>query len=296
MKIFKYLFIIALISTFVISCSSDDNNDDAGDDFRNTVLYFPLQNGNFWNYDSTYDSIAEVILEGKEYLEVKNSTPNRFQFENKPTVELAEGFFTNALNNGYVKENDGKLSYTGTLNLYTLNENTKVNIEVEDMVFFDENASVNEVIYQVDNGVSNQDFEVVIPGNLTIKYNLKIVQSGQSELKVNGVNYTNVVASIMTLTNVSVIFTSEELGSIETHILEAGNNEILSTTNYFSYEKGLIKSVNEINIPFRTVSDIVEEILGIPMDPDALLAAGAPDLKPVKYRVTQDVKNFSLAE
>lgn len=295
MKKFNFLLVLSL-TFLVISCGKDDVPNPEPTPTPEETHYFSLASGNSWDYDNTYDSTGGSHFTGTETLKTKNASNNSSEFTSTVSAEGVSGFFTSALANGKVTRKDNQLLYTGDLVLYKINEDLQVLLPVENVVIYDQDAAEGTTIYEKKDVTSQQDFTVVISGTLNIKYSISIKQGAkQSSLTVAEKSYEDIISSEITFSNVSLIFhLSGEDGDIDQELLTTAENKPLVSTLYFANGIGMVKAEDQVDVPFMDLEDLVEAIIGTPMDRNTLLGMGAPDLRPIKFTVTQELTDYTV--
>jgi len=244
---------IALVMISLFSCSSDDTsmND------TNNSDYFPLTTGNEWNYINSSQTQGEQEVTNDEKLTITSENDNAYAF-NSSADPLERGIITGILANGNLSKQNGQLVYNGEyvvdLSLYNLDNLT---IPLTDLVVYDINASAGENLSNISNTI-DQTFNIqgqAIP--LVIEYSLNTQQNEILEsYSVSGTSYENVLKS-------SVSLTLEVNADIIVSIPLLEEQQVLTSSNYYAENIGLIYSENQANYNFEDLSQF-----GVPnMDP-----------------------------
>lgn len=226
---------------------------------------------------------------GQETLTVTSVSGGVAHFESTVEDTYRRGFLTESFANGSIKKTDGKVEFTGDLALITVDRHTSVIMPGQTLTILDENIEEETVLYEKENAtVVDDDFEIVVQGRVTIDYSMTVTQKAPVELEPHG----EVIPVELRIDIHSLRLASDELGGFDVDVFEpeAVDGSIV-VTNHFAHGKGLVHSTTTTKLDLRTIGDIVEEILGEPMDADALEAVGAPDLRPIDATLTQNLTN-----
>lgn len=248
MKKTTYL-LAAVFGGLLISCSSDDSNDQ-GSDFS-----IPLSTGKYWTYDvkvdgedgSTRDSLyiaGDIVISGNSYKEFKTKD------------DLATGFYSSSLRNNGVREADDKLLLTGELSLADGEElPIGLDLSLSDFIIFKKNATPDELL-STKSGSFQQDFNGF---PLTITYSLKS-KGGEalpSFTTSEDDTYSNVKTTKIVL-NVSITTTYEGI-PIPITVLPA--QDVLTSVQYLADGIGVVYTET---VTTYTVPEAVATELGIP--------------------------------
>jgi len=259
MKNFLTLSVLVLI---LCSCSSDDdtNSDNA------TTSYYSLEIGDQWSYDVRVDDNASSTdnLEITSEQTIQNNTYSTFTASPE-----SSGFMTRLLENGALRETNGKLFYTGIIDVQSI-LGVDFDIPVEDVIIYDVNASdggvlseVNEEVTQTVNGVP-----------VTFELMLQTTQGPSlTNTTIGGLSFENTLQSSFLVT--ARAFTSF-LGA-EIPIIE--RQDILFSSNIYGENIGLLQSSSSFMTNFEDLSD-----LGI----------NAP-LTDIDFTVTQTITDYTVA-
>lgn len=235
---------ITLVMISLFSCSSDDTsvND------TNNSDYFPLTTGNEWNYSNSSQTQGEQEVTYDEKLTITSENDNAYAF-NSSADPLERGIITGILANGNLSKQNGQLVYNGEyvvdLSLYNLDNLT---IPLTDLVVYDINASAGENLSSISStidqtfNIQGQSIPLVIEYSLTTQQN-EILES----YSVSGSSYENVLKS-------SVSLTLEVNADIMVSIPLLEEQEVLTSSNYYAENIGLIFSENQTNYNFEDLS------------------------------------------
>lgn len=258
---------IALVMISLFSCSSDDTsvND------TNNSDYFPLTTGNEWNYSNSSQTQGEQEITNDEKLTITSENDNAYAF-NSSADPLERGIITGILANGSLSKQNGQLVYNGEyvvdLSLYNLDNLT---IPLTDLVVYDINASAGENLSNISNTI-DQTFNIQgqeIP--LVIEYSLNTQQNEILEsYSVSGTSYDNVLKS-------SVSLTLEVNANIIVSIPLLEEQEVLSSSNYYAENIGLIFSENQANYNFEDLSQF-----------------GVPNMDSIKIDSSQSIESYII--
>lgn len=243
--------------------------------------YLPTSNGQTWQYANDYSIDISDNSSGQESLTVATVSRDEVTFENEVERGVVEGVFTRSLAHGSLRYEDQKLLFSGRLALVSINSKTHAALPIEDLVLLDETIDKETIIdARSQQTTAQKNFKVVIAGTLTSTYDLTVTQTPHPSYTLDGVAYEDVMQTTVALDDVRIAFSSSGLG--EAFITEADGASTVESTFYFARDVGMIEGETETVLPFRPVGEIVEEFIGEPMDSEALVAAGAPDLKPMQ--------------
>ncbi len=278
---FKHLLFSGLVLAFMVSCSDDDSNDTGGGEPPVVETnYFPLHTGNTWTYQNTFSNDT-TNKTGTEVLTLTDSTAAYSTFDSEVT-DSVPGPATGLLSEGTVTKQDGKLLYNGEIDFTDLGVNLgdgiDLSIDLSNIILYDKNAEAGTVLYTKDSTFSE---EIVFGqfGTFTIEgaYTVTVTQGTTADVTVGNAIYEEAISSTLSLNNVSItVLGIPGLGDLD--LLSTTENEILSSTNYFGNQVGLVKSENLINIPF----------ISLPALP------GVPDINPVNASLNQELTTYAL--
>lgn len=278
MNNFRYVLVAFIFAGLIVGCSDDD--DGLGDS------YFPTPSGHSWVYDNVYKSSGSE-QSGQETLTVASVSDGQTGFESTVEDTYRRGTLTESLANGFVEEIDGKMLYTGDFAFVRIDQHTSLSLPVVDLTILDENNVGETVLYKEDNVTAvDDDFEVVLAGTVTTKYSLTVTQKAPVSLE----NYGDQVIPVELRFDVHTLLLEVNDVEVDTFEPEAEDGRVV-VTNYFVKGKGLVESETQTTIEFRTIVDLVEEILGQPKSATELEDVGAPNLQPIHATLTQTVRN-----
>lgn len=232
----------------VVGCSSDDTNSGQ----TNNANYMPLTDGNNWTYSNTRTVNGDPQprpVNQEETLTASSTNQNQFTFSsNQP--EENQGLFTGVLSKGSLSKSDGKLLYTGS---YTVNMQdlgfAPVVIDLENVVIFDANANDNTTL-STETGTVNQTVDIQgqnIP--FIINYSITTTQVEiLNTYDVAATTYNDVLVSALN----AELEVQADFGVLTVDVLAQQN--VLSSTNYFGSDVGMIYSTNDINYEFEDLT------------------------------------------
>lgn len=236
----KKTYLLLILSLFIISCSSDDDNgNNTPTSPSNTFL--PSDIGNYWVYD-----VQSTAISGRDSLYVANDTiigGNTCQ--KLKTKKQPIGFFSNALNKNAVRYADGKIYLTGAAGL-DFSENLPINIAVSNFVIFDQNANENTELGNV-SGTLEQEIE-----GFKIKFNYKLTSRAKATLAsfTSGQeNYSN-VKPVEIILNLEI--TAGIAGFPIAFPLLKPQNVVVST-QYYVENIGVVNATTDINYELEEI-------------------------------------------
>jgi hypothetical protein len=245
MKNLHILLLTFVMSVFMSSCSTSDDNDTN----NNEPLvgnYFPSANTNIWTYDVDNTSTTNPDLnftDAPDFVTIETSSGNTFTLEIN-NGGISNGIMNGFLGNGNLTRGDSTLSYTGNIELPGEFQNfTSETIMLQNFELYNLNAANNAVFGEL-GGVIVEDLDLngtIVP--LTVEYLITSQKISQmNSMSVNGQSYSNVTRSRLTL-NMN-IFASIDLlgGSNPADYSIISDQDVLVIDNYFAENFGLIKS------------------------------------------------------
>lgn len=262
MKKTSYFFLFCTTaSLFSCSNSADGNGSSA-------AFETPLKVGNYWTYD--VDNVGEV---NRDSLYIANDTviASKTYKKFKTKDDLATGFYSSALRNNLLRQENGKLFLSGALSLNAAAP-LPVNLDLilADFIIFNKNATNDQALNAV--AKTGTISETVGDFPLTIDYSLQSFggETLPSFTSTNGVTYSNVKATKIKL-NVKITTTVEVFGTAQT-LVALAPQDVLISTQYLADGIGVVYSntvtsytlnsfiASELQIP-ATSSEKQEEFL-----------------------------------
>jgi hypothetical protein len=229
----KTLFVgIAVMS--LLACSSDDN--DGGNQPGNNE-FLPLSNNNFWVYEiSSPQGIQQDSVYVNGDIIINNQT-----FKKMNAREPFFGFYAGAVHNNGIREDNGKLFMSGTFAGAGLGDFIDLNLELNNFVIFDENATANNQQLSVINGVLTEDFDGF---PITVTYALK--SFAQTQINnfeaTNGQNYP-VAKPVKIVLNIKVSTAIEVLpGFPPVNVNILNDQDLVVSTSYFVQNIGIVQT------------------------------------------------------
>ncbi|MFT7352625.1 MAG: hypothetical protein ACI9XR_002412 [Flavobacterium sp.] len=229
------LFILFVIATMIISCTSDSNN-------GTSENYLPLITGNFWKY-SVSGTNGSAATEDSLYI-ANDTTINATIYKKFKARNFATGLFSSSLNQNAVKEIGSTVVLTGLSSL-GLQDIFPLNIDLVNFVLLNSDATSNTILSTV-SGTIDQNFEGF---PITITYTLKSINDGvlPSYNLPNGVVYNDIVKTKL-IVNLSVSSTQTIPGTnfpIVIPILNA--QDVLVSNQYYAKNIGMVYNKTNIN-------------------------------------------------
>ncbi len=269
----KKIYLLLLFIGF-ISCSSDDDtlsNDNQNpnpnpEPIEEITNYFPLVEGNEWNYANVTTSEAESSNTSETLsVENENETEGIIKYELASTSEGDNFSMTRILSSGSLYKNNGKLLLTGNLN-FDLGEEGDfpgVDVDFEDLVIYDENAVSGSLIYNVEENFTLPEFN-----NITLAIIVQIQSKSlgtQPQLEIDGITYEDILSSsiVFKLAVTATVVLPQFPLPLTINIVD--NQEVLSSVNHFANQIGLVKSDTRIALEFNDLGGLfpleLEDIL-----------------------------------
>lgn len=240
----KKIYFLLVAGIFLVSCSSDDNSDNNGNN-NSSETYIPSETGNYWVYD-----VQSSVMNGRDSLYVANDTliNNKTYQKLKVKDNLAYGFFSNALNNNGIRHENGKAYLSGSAGLY-FSEELPFNVDVNDFVIFDANASNDQQLSKI-----TGSFQQVVEGfTLTFNYTLSAkAKTTISSFTSGSEQYSNVKPVEITL-NVGINASIPNF-PISYPLLSAQN--VVVSTQYYTQGIGAVKTITDINYSLSQIPGI----------------------------------------
>lgn len=245
----KNKIITLLFGITLVGCSSDDNSDNnnIGGDANN---YLPQQQGNYWVYDVNSEEFS-----GRDSLYVSGTTTSQGDtYYTYETYEAPFGFYSGLMTSGQSRSSESKIFMNGMVGLGDLfGEGLDFDIELDDFVIFDGNASQGQVL-------DSESGSFTIPYSpevdLEVEYTLfsKAGQNYSNYTLVNGDYYDDVKSTTLAISakiTANIVVSGFPFSAI---ILET--QEILNSTQYYASSVGVIAvntnfqyQLNEIPLP-----------------------------------------------
>ena len=256
----KIYFAASVLFMGLTSCSSSDDSSNNSD----PTAYLPLAANTSWVYDVSLD---ENTL-GQDVLSViGESTLNGKTYSQLQTADVPNGFYTNALNENYVRVDGDKILLTGSTGL-GLSQLLPIDIDVTDFVIFKENASNNTELESL-TGTVEQDLQDI---PLIIDYTLKsFFKESLATFTVPGkLSYTDVKVIKMIVTmKVTTLYTIPGLGTpLTVSILDS--QDVVVSTQYYAEGVGMIYAKTDVNFQINDFSQF-GIVLPIPQEGSSVI-------------------------
>ncbi len=249
----KLLFLCGItLLSFTVGCSDDDS------DVLNSNLanYYPLENNNSWTYTNRLNIEQQENQEGTETLTAVDAGNNAYTFEREG--DILTGFASSILTNGEVTKQNNSLLYNGALTI-DLSEFGSFPINLEPIVFsienaklYDKAASAGTNLFSNSNQITQelsfegQSFDLVIDYDIFIDQGQKL-----DNYSVATESFADVITSKIGLRmSISAIVG----GFISLPLLD--ETEVISSTNYFAKDIGLIYNETQYDIATEAISEI----------------------------------------
>lgn len=249
----KILFTIFIASLILISCSSDDDTTN-GPDLTVEKNYFPLNQGNQWNYSTTEfgDQTSKIegtaTVDGIQFAKLTNSLP----------IFGVEG------NSSF--RQDGNKYYGNSTFAFP-----QLAVTYQNQLFFDGDATAGTVLNSIVDEIAQEPIVVsegLFNGTITpiIGYNVSInFVSSYINLVLNGGSYEDVVEIRWVFKISSVLNVRDNLGIININHPLIAEQEAGTLVQFFVNDIGVVKSETNFNLSSITFNTVVN-IGGISFD------------------------------
>ena len=241
MKFFTRLSLLVLVVS-IVACGSDDDNGNT-----NNANYFPLDEGAAWTYDNT----AELGDSRDSLYYVNDQQLNGNTYANLDAEQPANAFMTTILSENLLRTSGSALIVNGDLGTVVLEGFPEINVPLDDVRLFDGDASVGDELAIVTDEFT-QDF-MGFP--FVVTFSVRSVQ-GETlpSYTAGGTPYDNVIASQI-IVNAQVVANIDLAGTtIEVPILVS--QDVITATNYYAEDVGLIFSDVELNYQLEDLSGV----------------------------------------
>lgn len=232
----KKFLITALIASFIfISCSNDDDN--TSEPVTIEKNYFPLNQGNEWNYTTTEYGNQTTKIEGTE-------TINGLQFStliNSLPIFGVEG-------NSSIRQ-DGNKYYGNSSFTFT-----EISAVYQNEIFFDGDVTAGVVLNSIVDQIAQEPIVVsegIFNGTVTptIGYNVSInFVNGYDNLILNGENFEDVIEIRWVFNISSVVNFTDNSGLININHPLIEEQEAGTLIQYYVNDIGVVRSETNFNL------------------------------------------------
>ncbi|HET8809581.1 MAG TPA: hypothetical protein VFM65_04875 [Flavobacteriaceae bacterium] len=265
---------IFLITALLVGCSSDDTNDSLPVEEHN---YFPLTTGNSWSYNNNRQAEGQPATTGSETMTVADSTETNgtvyydLNSDNSSNI----GFATSTFSKGELSKVNGKLVYSGELELVFIGTGAEpLTIPINNAVVFNGSAAAGTELY---NFSDSMEQEITVQGQtipITINYTLSTHNVEVLETyTVGGVEFEDVLAADMLLTASA----EASLGPVSATFMD--EQEIASAVNYYAEGVGMIYSDVSFDAEFEDLTQF-----------------GFPEIPPIHIVSSQEITTWTVVE
>lgn len=253
------IYILLAFSLLSLSCEDDDSLEDTQSidplpEETITPSYFSLVTSDLWEYDVTADEIENT----SETLEVSGSTTvNGSEFTNFETSTESISFMNNLFSVGALAEIDGRLLYTGSINI-PLDADNQITVDVPPFTLYNSSLEINGSNIDQTTQTITQEVENI---PLTITTTVTSISGGiLDNVTINSYNFSSVLVSNL---NINVLVTAEVFG-IPITILPS--QDVFVVTNTYALNVGLVNS--EVDFQYE-LSDLSQTGIEIPFPQSA---------------------------
>jgi hypothetical protein len=245
-------YFVLFISFILFSCSSDNENIGDSSNFST-----PLNLGNYWTYDvESQGNITRDSLFVDSETTINNNSYKIF----KTRDDVATGFYSSALRNNKVRENNGKLLLTGDLAI-AANQTLPITLDLtlNDFIIFDKNASNNQALNT--NPRTGTINETINSYPLSINYSLQTFggENFTTFTSPDGTVYSDVKSTKIKL-NVNITTEITVLGATQT-ITALAPQDVLIATLYIANGIGVVYTNT---VTTYSISSFIANELSVP--------------------------------
>jgi hypothetical protein len=237
-----FLLSLSLVTTSLISCGNDDNDDNLC--CSNTTDYFPLTANSTWAFTNDTENI---VTEDNMYVSGTEQS-NGVEYTNLETQNgITNGFMVGVLTQNLVRKEIGKLIVNGVLGGVPIEGFPSISIPLDNVVLYDSNVAVGTEL----NSISDSFEETVMDFPFTISYTSTTIQG---ETLASYETYTDVILSRIVL-NLE-INTQIQLGGTTLTLPILAPQDVLVVENYYAADIGLVFSRETLDYSLADLSGI----------------------------------------
>ena len=215
--------------------------------------YFPLTVGSFWNYDN---QVTEQQESTRDSLYVSGrETIDNINYYQLNALEPVAGFMINLLSQSSLNTNEYALLLNGEFGTPPVEGFPEISIPLVDLIIYDLDENNGSLLSEF----SGEIQEVIEEIPVKIGYTITTVQGEIFEDGFGDYTNSNVLSSKINI-NLSIVAEYEILGTIlDLPILQS--QDVIRTTNYFADGIGMIYSDTQVEYELEDLS--ILETLGI---------------------------------
>lgn len=243
MKKIPYL----VLAIFIISCSSSDD-DNGSIPIEETFNYFPLTSNTYWTYNNESDQGATRDSLYVAGIEETNGVINTVLGAEQPVT----GFMTTLLSQSLVRTTTTKLILNGELGAPPVDGFPEITIPLDDVSLYDAEASNGELLSTITGEIE----QVVNEIPLIITYTVSSIQ-GETLGSFQG--FEEVLTSTIII-NLAIVAEIEVLPGVVLPIPVLVAQDVMTISNYYANDIGLIFSENLIEYQLEDLGDIGIEL------------------------------------
>lgn len=272
MKNYTYFLSLIIACAFLIGCDGKDEANELLDELEDEIIfadtYFSFFVGDTWRYNVTVDAMPAT----KDTLTVVNDQNAPTGFAKLEASPSSTGFMTGLLGNGFIKVEDSKLIYQGSL-ILPIDPDNPIEINIGEVIVYDEEMPGGTILTTVEQNIT-QD---VNGFPLTIDIIATSRQTGAStNFVVNGQSFEKAIHSSLVVT---ATISTEILGL---PIILLNPQEVLIVENTYGINVGLVASTSTLDYEFV---DLTPFGITLPFPP----AASSVSIQEIdSYEVTAD--------
>jgi hypothetical protein len=231
----------ALSLFLIVSCSSSDDSGDPAEPIVGN--YYPSDANNTWIYNVENSSADDPTLNatGVDLVTV-SASGNPFTIDVNSDTTPTNGLMNGILNSGALSRSASALGLNGFIDLPAeLAILSSSSLNLTNFVLYDLNASTNQQLSVIDDVIVDT---IDLNGSMIpISAVYRITSTKRNDLNsltVDSDVFNNVISSEITV-NLTVTATIDIAGS-STTVTVINNQDVLTITNFFSEDIGLIQS------------------------------------------------------
>lgn len=242
----KNLYFLLCLCALTVSCGGDDDSNTTPGNDVSTTDYLPMDNGNYWVYDT-----QNSFQQGRDSLYITGDVViNGITYKKFTTPQFPFGFYSSGLYNNGVRKDGDKLVVSGVANL-GFSEEFPLSVPISDLVIFKETTTAGQQLGTT-SGTITQPYE-----GYDIRFDYVLTTKAIQDLQTYTVGqdtYTN-VKQVQTILNVKVSTMLTVQGfSYNAEIMQA--QDVVVSNQYYAENIGVVHVSTDINFQLRDFSSL----------------------------------------
>lgn len=239
-------YLLLSLTVLLASCSSDMETTQMPAEAN----YFPLTNGNVWNYENTLVEETGKPMTNSEKMTLNATAENDQMVANFTSSNpSSSGVMTKLLDHGKLVKNNKRLIYNGEIN-FNLNQLEDYQIPITSLILYDVLAPSESLLKKETYSIEK---EIVIEGqSLPVTFNYSISTENKGFYKayvIDGKSYSDVLQANMIIEASMNI----KIGPLNGVLLT--KQKVLTVENFYARNTGLVYSEATINFVFEDFSE-----------------------------------------